>query len=89
MMHSSNLHSDDYYSLIPQVQRQLQMRIEAQSRYLQKIIEEQHKLSANLKASVKQEPSDNKPSDTPPNSGTLPDGSTSSTSPKKKQKLDG
>ncbi|RVX05052.1 Myb family transcription factor PHL7 [Vitis vinifera] len=68
------------------VQRQLQMRIEAQGKYLQKIIEEQQKLGGALKASEavplvddKQNPSQSKP---------LPDASIGSSSPRKKQKVD-
>ena len=62
------------------------MRIEAQGKYLQKIIEEQQKLGGALKASEavplvddKQNPSQSKP---------LPDASIGSSSPRKKQKVD-
>ncbi|XP_052174999.1 myb family transcription factor PHL7-like isoform X2 [Diospyros lotus] len=65
-----------------EVQRQLQMRIEAQGKYLQKIIEEQQKLSGALKASEAQPLLDDKQQ--PP-----PNASTSSLSPRKKQKVDG
>uniref|UniRef100_A0A2N9FML3 MYB-CC type transcription factor LHEQLE-containing domain-containing protein n=1 Tax=Fagus sylvatica TaxID=28930 RepID=A0A2N9FML3_FAGSY len=69
-----------------EVQRQLQMRIEAQGKYLQKIIEEQQKLGGALKASetspldeAKQKPSESEPHG---------DGSASSFSPRKKQKVE-
>lgn len=55
-----NLNGDNFFRCSPnyfsplslvQVQRQLQLRIEAQGKYLQKIIEEQQKLSGVLVAS--------------------------------------
>uniref|UniRef100_A0A0A8ZFX2 MYB-CC type transcription factor LHEQLE-containing domain-containing protein n=1 Tax=Arundo donax TaxID=35708 RepID=A0A0A8ZFX2_ARUDO len=51
-----------------QVQRQLQLRIEAQGRYLQMIIEEQQKFSGSIKASE-----DQKLSHSPPSLDDYPD----------------
>lgn len=68
-----------------QVQKQLQMRIEAQGKYLQKIIEEQQKLGGALEASDtvplaedKQQPSQSEPS---------PDNSLGRPSPRKKLRV--
>lgn len=75
-----------YLENTSQVQRQLQMRIEAQGKYLQKIIEEQQKLGGALKSSetspsdeAKQQPSESEPTG---------DGSAGPSSPRKKQKVD-
>lgn len=66
------------------------MRIEAQGKYLQKIIEEQQKLGGTLKASEavpsaddKQKPSQSKQPQPPPD-----DPSIGTSSPRKKQKVD-
>lgn len=70
-----------------QVQRQLQMRIEAQGKYLQKIIEEQQKLSDALKVSeTSSQPADDNQNLSPLE--TPPDQCTGLSSPKKKQRLD-
>ncbi|XP_022935218.1 myb family transcription factor PHL7-like [Cucurbita moschata] len=71
-----------------EVQRQLQMRIEAQAKYLQKIIEEQHKLGGELKDS-KVLPSgeeDNKQKTC--QSESYGDASAGPSSPRKKQRVD-
>lgn len=70
-----------------EVQRQLQMRIEAQGKYLQKIIEEQQKLSGVLKASETLPLPKDQPL-APSHSHPPPNASMSSFSPHKKQKLD-
>lgn len=70
-----------------QVQRQLQMRIEAQGKYLQKIIEEQQKLGSTLKASKNSPPAIE---DTEKVSQSQPPPEASgggSTSPRKRQKV--
>lgn len=72
------------------MQKQLQMRIEAQGKYLQKIIEEQQKLSTMLSSSETLQLADDetkdseKPSETP----STPDASARPPSPRKRQKLD-
>lgn len=73
-------------SVIIQVQRQLQMRIEAQGKYLQKIIEEQQKLSGALKASETLPLAEDK--QLASHSQPPPDGDTSSSSLRKKQKVE-
>ncbi|XP_058205476.1 myb family transcription factor PHL7-like isoform X3 [Rhododendron vialii] len=69
-----------------EVQRQLQMRIEAQGKYLQKIIEEQQKLSGALKASETLPLAEDK--QLASHSQPPPDGDTSSSSLRKKQKVE-
>ncbi|KAI8562587.1 hypothetical protein RHMOL_Rhmol03G0046200 [Rhododendron molle] len=69
-----------------EVQRQLQMRIEAQGKYLQKIIEEQQKLSGALKASETLPLAEDK--QLASHSQPPPDVDTSSSSLRKKQKVE-
>ena len=74
------------YVKIFQVQKQLQMRIEAQGKYLQKIIEEQQKLGSTLRSTEtvsspqdKQDPSQSEPSG---------DASAGTLSPHKRPRMD-
>ncbi|KAF3443100.1 hypothetical protein FNV43_RR17021 [Rhamnella rubrinervis] len=69
------------------VQRQLQMRIEAQGKYLQKIIEEQQKLGGALKASEVTTSAENKTQELS-QLETPADASVGPSSPQKKQRID-
>lgn len=64
------------------------MRIEAQGKYLQKIIEEQQKLGSVLKVSEASQSADAEDIDKPSDSPSTPDASAHPPSPRKKQKLD-
>lgn len=68
-----------------QVQQQLQMRIEAQGKYLQKIIEEQQKLAGTLETS---ERSISAQIEQKQNLDSTPEASAGPLTPQKKQRLD-
>lgn len=75
-------YSKKHEKFVMQVQRQLQLRIEAQGKYLKKIIEEQQRLSGVLATSEadnpsdpdKTEPSTPAPTSETPTAGTAPSG---------------
>ncbi|KAL9257829.1 Myb family transcription factor PHL7-like protein [Drosera capensis] len=69
-----------------EVQRQLQMRIEAQGKYLQKIIEEQQKLGIVLSGADTNPSTEEKNIEKP--SYSIDDATPSTSSPRKKQKVD-
>lgn len=69
-----------------EVQRQLQMRIEAQGKYLQKIIEEQQKLGIVLRGAETNPSTEEKNIDKP--SYSTDDATPSTSTPRKKQKVD-
>lgn len=72
-----------------QVQKQLQMRIEAQGKYLQKIIEEQQKLGSTLTASEALPLSHDKQNHPQSEPSGSSDALAGTLSPLKKQRIDG
>lgn len=74
--------------MIFQVQKQLQMRIEAQGKYLQKIIEEQQKLGSTLTSSETLPLSHDKQNHPQSEASGSSDALASTLSPHKKQRID-